>query len=52
MNLYTGQVNGERWPADCPCGWNAGLTCPNPPRGGGVRCRDEFQTGGHLRTGG
>ena len=51
VNLYTGQVIGKRWPVDCPCGWNAGLTCPNPLLGGGVRCRDEFQTGSHLRTG-
>ena len=35
MNLYTGQVNGERWPVDRPCGWNAGLTCPLLPCGGG-----------------
>ena len=53
LDLYTGQVNCERWPVDPPHGWNAGLTCPNPPlRGGSVRCRDEFQTGGQLCTGG
>ena len=34
--LYTRQVNCERWPVDRPHGWNAGLTCPNPPGEGGV----------------
>ena len=33
VDLYTGQVNGERWPVDRPCGWNAGLTLT--PCGGG-----------------
>ena len=28
MDMYTGQVNCERWPVDHPRGWNAGLTDP------------------------
>ena len=47
LDLYTGQVNCELWPVDRPCGWNAGCDLP---RGGGVRCRGEFQTGGQVCT--
>ena len=32
--ICTGQVNGERWLVDRPCGWNAGLSCPLTPCGG------------------
>ena len=34
-NIYTRQVNCERWPVDRPRGWNAGLTNPGPMCGGG-----------------
>ena len=35
MDIYTGQVNCERWPVDHLRGWNAGLTDPGPMCGGG-----------------
>ena len=35
MDLYTGQVNCERWLVDRPRGWDAGLTDPGPMCGGG-----------------
>jgi len=34
-DIYTGQVNCERWPVDRPRGWNAGLTDPGPMCEGG-----------------
>ena len=37
MDIYTRQVNCERWPVDSPHGWNAGLTDPGPMYGGGER---------------
>ena len=33
MNVYTRQVNCERWPVDRPHGWNASLTDPGPMHG-------------------
>ena len=33
-DIYTGQVNCERWPVDRQCGWNAGFTDPGPMCGG------------------
>ena len=35
MDIYAGQVNCERWPVDCLCGWNAGLTDLEPMCVGG-----------------
>ena len=35
MDIYTGQVNCERWPVDRLRGWNAGLTNPGPMCGRG-----------------
>ena len=32
--IYTRQVNWERWPVDCPRGWNAGLMTRDPCVGG------------------
>ena len=34
-DIYTGQVNSERWAFDRPHGWNAGLTDLGPMCGGG-----------------
>jgi len=35
VDIYTGQVNCERWLVDRPFGWNAGLTDSGPMCGGG-----------------
>ena len=35
MDIYTRQVNCERWLVDRPRGWNADLTNPGPMCGGG-----------------
>ena len=52
MDIYTGQVNCERWPVDHPCGWNAGLNDPGPMCGGGGEVQvTSVETCGQLDVG-